>query len=80
MKVSVITVVRNAAATIAGTLDSVSTQTAAQIEHIVVDGASTDGTLEVVRAKGAHVARLLSEPDAGIMRRSTRAWPLQRAI
>jgi len=66
MKVTVITAVRNAAATIGATLDSVAAQTLADVEHIVVDGASNDSTLEVVRQRGASVARVVSEPDHGV--------------
>lgn len=66
MKISVITVAFNAAATIAETLDSVAAQTCPGVEHIVVDGASTDGTLEVIKRHGQRVAHLISEPDHGI--------------
>jgi glycosyltransferase involved in cell wall biosynthesis len=66
MKISIITVAFNAAHTIADTLESVAGQTHPKIEHIVVDGASTDGTLDVIRRHGEHVARLISEPDHGI--------------
>lgn len=66
MKITVITVAYNSAATIGDTLASVAAQTHPDIEHIVVDGASRDDTLGVVRQRGAHVARVLSEPDRGI--------------
>lgn len=66
MKITVITVAYNSAATIADTLDSVAAQTHPAIEHIVIDGASTDDTVTIVRDRGKHVARLLSEPDRGI--------------
>lgn len=66
MKVSVVTVCFNSASTIVGTLRSVASQTHPLIEHIIVDGASTDGTLDLVRLHGSHVARLISEPDKGI--------------
>ena len=66
MKISIITVAYNAAATIADSLHSVATQSHPEIEHIVVDGASTDGTLETVGRHGKHVAQLISEPDHGI--------------
>lgn len=66
MKISVITVTYNSAATVAGTLKSVVSQTHADVEHIVVDGASTDRTLAVVREHGGHVSRVVSEPDRGI--------------
>ena len=65
MKVSIITTTFNSAATVASTLESVQTQTHAQIEHIVVDGASTDETLPIVRSF-AHVAKIVSEPDDGL--------------
>ena len=66
MKITVITVAFNAEHTIAETLDSVAAQVHPDIEHIVVDGASTDGTLEVVKRRCKRVARLVSEPDHGI--------------
>ena len=66
MKFSIITVAFNAAHTIADTLASVAAQTYPSIEHIVVDGASTDDTLDVIKHQGKHVARLISEPDSGI--------------
>ncbi|MBS3934549.1 MAG: glycosyltransferase [Sulfuritalea sp.] len=66
MKITIITVAFNAASTIAETLDSVAAQTYPDVEHIVVDGASADATLEVVERHGKHVARLISEPDRGI--------------
>lgn len=66
MKFSVVTVVRNAVAQIGDTLQSVSRQTDADVEHLVVDGASTDGTLDVIRQYGQHLTHLVSEPDRGI--------------
>ncbi|AAZ97827.1 conserved hypothetical protein [Thiobacillus denitrificans ATCC 25259] len=66
MKISTITVAFNAAGTIADTLKSVAAQTLSDVEHIVVDGASTDGTLDVICRHAGRVARVISEPDAGI--------------
>ncbi len=66
MRVSIVTVAFNSAATIAATMRSVAEQTYDNIEHLVIDGASTDDTLAVVRDHGAHLANLLSEPDHGI--------------
>ena len=66
MKVTLITVCRNAASVIAGTIDSVRQQTHADIEHIVIDGASTDGTRELLEARRSDLAVLVSEPDNGI--------------
>ena len=66
MKIVVITVCYNSDQTIAHTLRSVREQTHRNIEHIVVDGGSTDNTLAVVAAEGSHVAKLISEKDNGI--------------
>lgn len=66
MKITVITVCYNSAETIGHTLRSVREQTYCNIEHIVVDGGSTDNTLVVVAAEGAHVAKFVSEKDNGI--------------
>ena len=66
MKFTIITVAYNSAATIADTLHSVAAQTYPDIEHIVIDGASTDNTLAVVESRGAHVGKLVSERDQGI--------------
>src|SRR5580658_7801579 len=66
MKISVITVCYNSAATIADTLDSVANQSWPDVEHIVIDGASTDGTRDIVKSRGVRVARFVSEPDKGI--------------
>lgn len=66
MKISIVTVCFNSAATLGDTLRSVATQSHAEIEHIVIDGASKDATLDIVRRDGGHVARVVSEPDRGI--------------
>lgn len=63
---SIITVCRNAADTIAPTVVSVDAQTCRLYEHIVVDGASTDGTLEWLDRHTSALRRVLSEPDKGI--------------
>ena len=66
MKVSIITACYNSVRTIADALDSVAGQSYADIEHVVVDGGSSDETLEVVRARGVRVARVVQGPDRGI--------------
>jgi glycosyltransferase involved in cell wall biosynthesis len=66
MKVTVITVSRNSEATLLDTLRSVAAQSLPGVEHVVVDGASTDATPDIVRRHGTHVAKFLSEPDHGI--------------
>jgi glycosyltransferase len=65
MKVSIITATYNSASTLADTLASVQRQSYAQIEHVIVDGLSTDNTLEVVQ-KAAHIGLVVSEKDRGI--------------
>jgi glycosyltransferase involved in cell wall biosynthesis len=64
--VSVITVCLNRVDTIADAIESVQRQTYPSIEHIIVDGQSTDGTLTVVDRYRSGIARVVSEPDAGI--------------
>ena len=66
MRISVVTVSFNNERTIADTLRSVVQQTHDDIEHIVIDGASTDTTLQVVRTCNERVARVISEPDRGL--------------
>lgn len=66
MKISIITVVLNAADTIEDTLRSVAAQRYPAIEHIVVDGGSTDGTLEIIERHRDRIAALVIEPDRGI--------------
>ena len=66
MKISIITAVFNGGGSIAATLKSVAQQDHGAIEHIVVDGASTDSTLVTVRSNNTRVARVISEPDMGI--------------
>ena len=66
MRISVVTVCRNSAATIGGTLESFFAQSHADKELVVVDGASTDATLEVVRTFAPEGVRVISEPDRGL--------------
>lgn len=65
-KVSIITVVYNAVATIEQTILSVVKQDYSNIEYIIVDGGSTDGTLDIVKKYEKKIALWLSEPDHGI--------------
>lgn len=66
MKVSIITVAYNAEATIGDTLRSVAAQSYPDIEHIVIDGASRDGTMAIVDEYRSRLAQVVSEPDRGI--------------
>ena len=65
MRVSVVTAVLNGAQVIAETLRSVETQTYPTIEHIVIDGASSDETREIVLREGRRVAVMRSGRDRG---------------
>jgi glycosyltransferase len=71
MKISLITACYNNEQTIADTLQSVLSQTYSNLEYLIVDGASTDGTLAIIKEQLAtsgrpQAIRLISEPDAGI--------------
>lgn len=63
--ISVITAVYNRAATIGRAMDSLAEQTH-PAEHVVIDGASTDGTLDIVRDRAGAGDTVISEPDNGI--------------
>ena len=66
MKVSVITAVFNGVDTIKDCIKSVSGQIYPDIEHIIIDGGSTDGTLEVIKRYTEKRVNIVSEPDNGI--------------
>ncbi len=66
VKISIVTVAKNAEATIADTLRSVADQCHKAVEHILIDGASTDRTMDIVEREGAHLAQVVSEPDQGL--------------
>lgn len=66
MKISIITAVYNRRATIGQAIASVHAQTWPDVEHLVIDGASTDGTLAAIEAERHCRMRLVSEPDQGI--------------
>ena len=61
-----ITICYNSSKTISDTLDTVAIQTHSDIEHLVIDGASKDGTVEIVRNHVNPQIRLISESDKGI--------------
>ena len=66
MKVSIITVSYNSAETIKDSIESVLNQTYKNIEHIIIDGNSTDGTIEIIKSYGNKIHKFISEPDNGI--------------
>jgi len=63
---SIITVVYNNARDIECTIQSIVNQTYTNIEYIVIDGKSTDGTLQIIEGYKDRIAQLLSEKDKGI--------------
>ena len=65
-RVSIVTVCFNAATTIQNTVQSVRVQTYGCLEHIVVDGGSTDGTQDLVAKHNGRISKFVSEPDEGI--------------
>lgn len=66
MKVTIITSSYNREKTIRGAIESVLAQDYPDVEYIVVDGASTDGTLEIIKEYEGRIARIVSEPDRGM--------------
>lgn len=66
MKVSIITVTFNSKRTLSDTFASVIGQEYSATEYIVVDGGSTDGTLEIIKANEAQISNWISEPDSGL--------------
>lgn len=65
MRVSIITVCFNSDATIANTISSIARQNYDDIEHIIIDGGSTDSTMQIIRSSSS-VTLYVSEPDKGI--------------
>lgn len=65
-KFSIITVTYNARTVLEDTLQSVIAQTYHNLEYILIDGASTDGTLDLARRYAHRITHLVSEPDRGL--------------
>lgn len=66
LKISVVTVCYNAVETIEETMLSVLNQTYPNIEYIIIDGGSTDGTVDIIKKYADRLAYWISEPDRGI--------------
>jgi glycosyltransferase involved in cell wall biosynthesis len=66
MKISIITPTYNSSATIAMCLQSVNMQTFPDIEHIIIDGASRDNTINIIHLNQGRVNKIISEPDHGM--------------
>ncbi|NDW12175.1 glycosyltransferase [Bacteroides sp. 214] len=65
-KFSIITVTYNAESVLESTIQSVVNQSYRLFEYIVIDGASTDGTLNIIHSYNEHIHTLVSEPDKGL--------------
>ena len=65
-KLSVITVVYNSENLIEKTIQSIINQTYSNIEYIIIDGASTDSTMEIVNHYSNKISKIISEPDNGL--------------
>lgn len=74
MKFSIVTVCRNSAAVLPNALASLKCQTHSDREWVVIDGASTDGTFDLVRTSGEVLGNGVSEPDAGIYEAMNKGW------
>lgn len=66
MKISLITVCYNSAKTIEDTIKSVVVQSYPNIEYIIIDGGSTDGTIDIIKKYSDKIFKFISEPDQGI--------------
>lgn len=66
MKISIVTAVFNRVVTISDALSSMEAQRYQNVEHIIQDGGSGDGTLDIIKKFDASSAKLVSEPDSGI--------------
>lgn len=64
--ISIVTITYNAAKELPPTIQSVAQQTWKDFEHLIIDGASKDDTLEVARQLGTQQLRIISEPDKGL--------------
>lgn len=73
-RLAIVTICRNDREGLERTFASLDAQTERGFAHIVVDGASTDGSVGLVRAHGDRVARWVSEPDRGIYDAMNKGW------
>jgi glycosyltransferase len=66
MTISLITACYNRAATIEHTIQSILSQDYTDIEYIVIDGVSTDGSMDIINRYSGHIKHIVSEPDNGM--------------
>ena len=65
-KISIVTIVYNGASTIEKTIKSVAAQSYPNVEYVIIDGGSDDGTIGIVKSFSGSVSKWISEPDKGI--------------
>ena len=73
-KVSIITVVYNGAEYIEQTIQSVINQSYKNLEYIIIDGGSTDGTQNIIKKYEQNIAYWVSEKDAGMYHAMNKGW------
>lgn len=73
--ISVVTATFNSAEFLQCCIDSVSRQACNNVEHIIIDGASTDGTVDIIKANQDKLSYWISEPDKGIYSAWNKAVP-----
>ena len=66
LKISIITVTKNSDKFLQETIDSLSKQTCQNFEHIIIDGASTDHTIDIIKKNAHRIKKWISEPDYGL--------------
>lgn len=75
-KLTIITVVLNAAQALQETIESVRKNVTCPYDYIIIDGGSTDGTLDVIRKHESSLTYWLSEPDQGVYDAMNKGWRL----
>lgn len=76
--ISVVTVSFNAVRDIEKTILSVINQTYQNIEYIIIDGGSTDGTVDIIKKYAGHITYWVSEPDKGIYDAFNKGWKIAK--
>ena len=66
LKISIITVTKNSEKFLQESIDSLSNQTYQNFEHIIIDGASTDKTIDIIKKNSFKITKWISEPDNGL--------------